>query len=90
MQVLDLSSNALTEWPLPAGRLPRLRQLDLSGNARLLSAPEDALQCCADTLQSLRLSGRPLALRRGMHAVNKAALSIWSPSFVTLLRQSFG
>ena len=58
-KVLDLSSNALTEWPLPASRLPCLRQLDLSGNARLFLAPQDALRGCADTLQSLSLSGVP-------------------------------
>lgn len=59
IQVLDLSSNALIEWPLPASRLPCLRQLDLSGNARLFSAPQDALQGCADTLQNLSMSGVP-------------------------------
>ena len=57
VQVLCLSRNAFVEWPLPTSRLPSLRQLDLSGNGRLLSAPQDALQCCAGTLQELDLSG---------------------------------
>ena len=56
-QDLDLSSNAFTEWPLLGGRLPPLRQLSLSNNGRLLSAPQDALQGCAGSLQSLDLSG---------------------------------
>ncbi len=56
-QVLDLSSNAFTEWPLPEGQLPPLRQLRLSSNGRLLSAPQEALQGCAGSLQSLDLSG---------------------------------
>ena len=59
MQVLDLRSNAFTEWPLPEGQLPPLRQLSLSNNGRLLSAPQDALQGCAGSLQSLNLSGMP-------------------------------
>ncbi len=57
MQVLDVSSNAFTEWPLPKGRLPPLRQLSLATNGRLLSAPKNALQGCAGSLQRLDLSG---------------------------------
>ncbi|CAL5221783.1 g4045 [Coccomyxa viridis] len=61
LQVLDLSSNAFTEWPLPGGQLPPLRQLRLSSNGRLLSAPQEALQGCAGSLRSLDISGTPAA-----------------------------
>lgn len=57
LQVLDLSSNNLTEWPLPQSTLPSLRQLNISTNGRLMSVPQIPLQCCVGSLQSLDLSG---------------------------------
>ncbi len=76
-QVLDLSNNAFTEWPLPQCQLPSLREVSLSNNGRLLSAPQDALRCCAGSLQSLDVSGM-----HQPHTLSRCAVSLgrsWDP-----------
>jgi Leucine-rich repeat (LRR) protein len=67
-QVLNLSRNRLTEWPLPNNVLPELVQLDLSANPGISAIPASAFDCCAASLQLLDLSGDSPAVFLGHEA----------------------